>query len=106
MPWGRRFKENGDAGVRERTSSEGAVEVCLVANASLVIALVAGPVIFGSAHLKEAEKKLIDREGVAVEAIPLAKIENRGRRGSRSYKLEVEYPVEAQGKLKSQIKVS
>jgi hypothetical protein len=71
-----------------------------------LIALVAGPVIFGSAHLKEAEKKLIDREGVAVEAIPLAKIENRGRRGSRSYKLEVEYPVEAQGKLKSQIKVS
>jgi hypothetical protein len=71
-----------------------------------LIALVAGPVIFGIAHVKETEKKLIDREGVAVEAIPLAKIENRGRRGSRSYKLEVEYPVETLGKLKAEIGVS
>jgi hypothetical protein len=71
-----------------------------------LIALLAGPVIFGFAHNKETEKKLIDREGVAVEAIPLAKIEKRGRRGSKSYKLEVEYPVEALGKFKAEIGVS
>ncbi len=71
-----------------------------------LIALLAGPVIFGFAHNKETEKKLIDREGVAVEAIPLAKMEKRGRRGSRSYKLEIEYSVEAVGKLTSKVDVS
>lgn len=71
-----------------------------------LIALVLGPLIFADAHAKEKEKKLIDREGVATEAIPLAKMENRGRRGSRSYKLEIEYSVEALGKLTSKVDVS
>ena len=71
-----------------------------------LIALVLGPLIFADAHAKEKEKKLIEREGVAVEAIPLAKMERRSRGVSRDFKLEIEYAVGSSGKLTSKVDVS
>lgn len=44
-----------------------------------------------------AEKKKIDREGIETAALPLSKIERKGRRGSKTYKLEIQYPDQAGG---------
>jgi hypothetical protein len=46
----------------------------------------------GSTRLMELGcRRLIERGGVAVEAIPLAKMERRSRGVSRDFKLEIEY---------------
>lgn len=71
-----------------------------------IIALFAGPFILFMNHQETAEKKKIDQEGVETAAIPLTKIERKGRRGGKTYKLEVQYPVAKAGTQRATVEVS
>jgi hypothetical protein len=57
-------------------------------------ALLIGPVILFTNYKETTEKKQIMQEGISTIAVPTAKISRRGRRGGRSYKLEIEYAVQ------------
>ncbi len=71
-----------------------------------IIALLAGPFILVMNYLETSEKKQIDREGIETVAIPTNKIERRGRKGGRTYKLEVQYPVLGAGTQTAKVEVS
>lgn len=71
-----------------------------------IIALIAGPFVLFIYYSEMTEKKKIDREGVETIAIPTTKFEKRGRKGSRSYKLEIQYPVEGAGTQTAKVDVS
>ena len=71
-----------------------------------IIALLAGPFILVMNHQETTEKKKIDQEGVETIAIPISKIERKGRRGGKTFKLEVEYPVAASGTQTAIVDVS
>ncbi|MGV3533414.1 MAG: hypothetical protein ACO1QR_13690 [Chthoniobacteraceae bacterium] len=71
-----------------------------------IIALLAGPFILVMNHQETTEKKKIDQEGIETVAIPVSKIERRGRRGGKTFKLEVEYPVGDAGSRIATVDVS
>ena len=71
-----------------------------------IILLLAGPFILVMNYRDTSENKLIDREGIKTLAVPTAKINQRGRKGSRGYKLEVQYPVEGLGIQTATVNVS
>jgi hypothetical protein len=71
-----------------------------------VIALLVGPFILVMNYLETSKNQKIDREGIAVAAEPTQKIEKRGRRGRRSYKVEIEFPLQGGGKHTAQVDVS
>ena len=73
---------------------------------TLIIALIVGPFLVVSNYRETAEKEKIAKEGIATVAVPVAKIEKRGRRGGRTYKLDVKFP-DSQGVTRDvQVKVS
>jgi hypothetical protein len=72
-----------------------------------VLALVIGPFILVMNYLETSKNQKIDREGIAVAAEPTAKIEKRGRKGRKSYKVEIEFPLQGGGgKYTTQVNVS
>jgi hypothetical protein len=58
-----------------------------------IIALIAGPILIGYTYYDISQKEKINKEGVETAAIPKAKIESKSRKGSRSYKLDIEFPT-------------
>jgi hypothetical protein len=71
-----------------------------------LIALVLGPYLLVTNYQETTEKKRIDREGIETGAIPMSKSESRGRKGSRTYKIEIQYPVQGAKVQKAQVSVS
>lgn len=71
-----------------------------------ILALLIGPFIIVMNLLEINEKKVIDREGIEATAIPVSKLERRGRKGGRTYKLEVEFPTKNDGVQTAQVEVS
>src|SRR5213593_2980886 len=71
-----------------------------------ILALLAGPFILVMNYVETTEKKQIAREGIETVGVPTAKITRRGRRGGRTYKLEVPYPVQGGGSRTERISVS
>lgn len=73
---------------------------------AVIIALIAGPFVLFMNYMETTEKKKIDREGVETIAIPTTKMASRGRKGGRTYKLEIKYPVEGSGTQTAKVNVS
>jgi hypothetical protein len=71
-----------------------------------IIALLVGPFLLIMTYRETTEKKEIARDGIQTMAIPTAKIASRGRRGSRTYKLDVHYAVQGGSQQTARIKVS
>ena len=71
-----------------------------------LIALVAGPFLLVTNYQETSEKQRIEREGIETSAIPLTKTDSRGRKGSHTYKLEIQYPVQGSGAQRAQVSVS
>ena len=69
-------------------------------------ALLIGPVILFTNYKETTEKKQIMQEGISAIAVPTAKISQRGRRGGRSYKLEIEYAVQGGTRRTERVSVS
>ena len=69
-------------------------------------ALLIGPVMLFMNYKETTEKKQIMQEGISTIAVPTAKISRRGRRGARSYKLEIEYAVQGGTRHTEQVSVS
>ena len=65
-----------------------------------VAALIIGPVMLVTNYLNTAEKKQIDREGIQATAIAATTIDQT-RRGTHTYKLEVQYPVKGSSVARS-----
>src|SRR5688500_10061451 len=71
-----------------------------------IIALLVGPFLIIMNYRETTEKQAIARDGISTVAIPTAKISRRGRRGGRTYKLEVQYPVQTGGTRTERVSVS
>jgi hypothetical protein len=71
-----------------------------------ILALVAGPFILVMNYLETSEKKQIDKAGIEAVAIPVSKMERRGRKGGRTYKLEIEFPTKDAKTQTAQVEVS
>lgn len=71
-----------------------------------ILALLAGPFFIVMTYIETSQMQRIDREGVQTIAMPTAKIERKGRKGGRTYKIEVAYFVEGSGKRTEQVGVS
>ncbi len=71
-----------------------------------LVALVIGPVLLFTNYKETTEKKQIIQEGISTIAVPTAKISRRGRRGGRSYKLDIEYAVQGGGRRTERVSVS
>ena len=71
-----------------------------------IIALLVGPFLIAMNYFETTQKQEIARDGIATVAMPTAKITRRGRRGSRSYKLELEYPLQSGGTRTERVSVS
>ena len=71
-----------------------------------LIGLIAGPFLLVTNYQETTEKKRIESEGVQTGAIPLSKMDSRGRRGSHTYKIEIQYVVQDSKALKAQVTVS
>jgi len=69
-------------------------------------ALLIGPVILFTNYKETTEKKQIAQEGISTIAVPTAKISRRGRRGGRSYKLEIQYAVQGGTRHTERVSVS
>jgi hypothetical protein len=69
-------------------------------------ALLIGPVLLFTNYKETTEKKQIMQEGISTIAVPTAKISRRGRRGGRSYKLEIEYAVQGGTRRTERVSVS
>ena len=69
-------------------------------------ALLIGPVMLFMNYRETTEKKQIMQEGISTIAVPTAKISRRGRRGGRSYKLEIEYAVQGGTRQTQRVSVS
>ena len=69
-------------------------------------ALLIGPVLLFTNYKETTEKKQIMQEGISAIAVPTAKISQRGRRGGRSYKLEIEYAVQGGTRRTERVSVS
>lgn len=69
-------------------------------------ALVIGPFFLFMNYKETSEKRQIAQEGISTIAVPTAKISRRGRRGGRSYKLEIEYAVQGGGRRTERVSVS
>ncbi len=59
-----------------------------------LIGLVAGPFLLVSNYQETTEKKRIESEGIQSWAIPLSKTDSRGRKGSHTYKIEMQVQVQ------------
>ena len=71
-----------------------------------LIALVLGPGLAIMTIKDTNEKKKIDSEGVETAAIPVSKSEKRGRRGGKTYKLQIKYPVQGGAVQTAEVSVS
>lgn len=71
-----------------------------------ILALLIGPFIIVMNFLEINEKKAVDREGIEATAIPVTKMERRGRKGGRTYKLEIEFPTKDAKSQTAQVEVS
>jgi hypothetical protein len=71
-----------------------------------IIALLVGPFLIVINYFETTQKHEIARVGIATVAVPTAKITRRGRRGGRTYKLELEYPVQSGGTRSERVSVS
>ena len=69
-------------------------------------ALLIGPVLLFTNYKETTEKKQIMQEGISTIAVPTAKISRRGRRGGRSYKLDIEYAVQGGTRRTERVSVS
>ena len=69
-------------------------------------ALLIGPFILFMNYKETTEKKQIIQDGISTIAVPTAKIARRGRRGGRSYKLEIEYAVPGGARRTERVNVS
>jgi hypothetical protein len=71
-----------------------------------LIALVAGPFLLVTNYQETTEKQRIDREGVATWAIPLSKSDSRGRKGSHTYKVDMQVQIPGAKAQNVQVNVS
>lgn len=70
-----------------------------------ILALFIGPFILFMNYSETSKKQKTDREGIKAVAEPMAKIEKRRKRG-KTYKLEIEFPLENGTKQTTQVEVS